>query len=165
MWEALRVAQAEEFVRLKPEQLESFVSQGGKNFSGGQKQRLSIARVLLKDPTVMIFDEATSSLDSISENAIQDALDAIMRGRTSIVIAHRLSTILKADCILVVKDGVIVEQGTHDELLAKNGVYRELYETQFRRVIDYEAEHGEPPQAEAEEPPAEDRPEESEISS
>ena len=93
----------------------------------------------MKDPKILILDEATSALDSISENAIQDALETLMQGRTSIVIAHRLSTILKADRILVVKDGVVAEQGTHEALLAKNGVYRELYETQFRQVLDYEA--------------------------
>ena len=107
--------------------------------SGGEKQRISIARVMLKNPKILILDEATSALDSISENAIQHALEVMMEGRTSIVIAHRLSTILKADKILVVKDGVIAEQGTHDELLALNGVDRQLYETQFRLVLDREA--------------------------
>ena len=162
---ACRIANILDFIHRQPDGYETEVGNRGLKLSGGEKQRLSIARVVLKDPRILILDEATSALDSISESAIQSALDAIMEGRTSIVIAHRLSTILKADSILVVKDGVIAEQGTHDELLLKNGVYRELYETQFRRVIDYEAEHGEPPQAEAEEPPAEDRPEESEISS
>lgn len=93
---------------------------------------------MLKDPRVLILDEATSALDSISENAIQDALDKVMQGRTSIVIAHRLSTILKADKILVVANGGIAEQGTHEELLASNGIYRDLYETQFRRILDME---------------------------
>ncbi|MBO7669440.1 MAG: GNAT family N-acetyltransferase, partial [Oscillospiraceae bacterium] len=114
------------------------VGNRGLKLSGGEKQRLSIARVILKDPKILILDEATSALDSISENAIQDALESMMEGRTSIVIAHRLSTILKADRILVVSDGKIAEQGTHEELLAQNGVYRELYETQFRTVISYE---------------------------
>ncbi|MBP0986379.1 MAG: ATP-binding cassette domain-containing protein, partial [Oscillospiraceae bacterium] len=106
--------------------------------SGGEKQRLSIARVILKDPKILILDEATSSLDSISENSIQNALDVLMKGRTSIVIAHRLSTILQADRILVISDGKIVEEGGHEELIEKNGVYRQLYETQFRKVIDME---------------------------
>ena len=88
----------------------------------------------------MILDEATSALDSITENAIQEALEALMEGRTSIVIAHRLSTILKADKILVVKDGKIAEQGSHEELLARGGTYRELYETQFRKILDIESE-------------------------
>ena len=96
------------------------------------------ARVILKDPKILILDEATSALDSISENSIQDALEAMMKGRTSIVIAHRLSTILKADQIMVVKDGVISEQGTHEELLELNGTYRDLYETQFRKAIEME---------------------------
>ena len=156
---ACRIANIHDFIVRQPDGYETEVGNRGLKLSGGEKQRLSIARVVLKDPRILILDEATSALDSISENAIQDALDAIMRGRTSIVIAHRLSTILKADCILVVKDGVIAEQGTHDELLAKNGVYRELYETQFRRVIDYESERGEPPRDDAEnaaEAPAEE---------
>ncbi|MBQ3277240.1 MAG: ATP-binding cassette domain-containing protein, partial [Oscillospiraceae bacterium] len=123
-----------------PDGYNTSVGNRGLKLSGGEKQRLSITRVMLKNPKILILDEATSALDSISENSIQDALEVMMRGRTSIVIAHRLSTILKADRILVVKDGVIAEQGTHDELLAKNGVYRELYETQFRLVLDYEDE-------------------------
>jgi len=115
------------------------VGNRGLKLSGGEKQRISLARTILKDPKILILDEATSALDSISENAIQDALEAMMEGRTSIVIAHRLSTILKADKILVVKDGIISEQGTHEELLALGGTYRELFETQFRQAIDYEA--------------------------
>ena len=114
------------------------VGNRGLKLSGGEKQRLSIARVILKNPKILILDEATSALDSISESSIQDALEYMMEGRTSIVIAHRLSTILKADRILVVKDGVIAEQGTHDELLEKDGVYRELYETQFRQILELE---------------------------
>ena len=96
--------------------------------------------MILKDPKILILDEATSALDSITESSIQNALDALMEGRTSIVIAHRLSTILKADRILVVKDGMIAESGTHDELLELGGTYRELYETQFRQILNYEAE-------------------------
>ena len=100
--------------------------------------RTKKAEVNKKNPRILILDEATSALDSISENAIQDALETIMKGRTSIVIAHRLSTILKADRILVVKDGVIAESGTHEELLEKGGTYRELYETQFRKILEME---------------------------
>ena len=96
--------------------------------------------MILKDPKILILDEATSALDSITENAIQEALEALMEGRTSIVIAHRLSTILKADEILVVKDGTITEQGSHEELLAQGGTYRELYETQFRKILEIEGE-------------------------
>ncbi|MBO4537613.1 MAG: hypothetical protein J5694_01965, partial [Erysipelotrichaceae bacterium] len=101
---------------------------------------LSIARVILKNPRILILDEATSSLDSISESSIQNALDIMMKGRTSIVIAHRLSTILAADRILVISDGRIAEEGQHEQLLAKNGIYKQLYETQFRKVIDMENE-------------------------
>ncbi len=111
----------------------------GMKLSGGEKQCLSIARIILKDPKIIVLDEATSSLDSISESAIQEALEVLMRGRTSITIAHRLSTVLAADRIIVLKDGVIVEQGEHDELLLLNGVYKELYETQFRKVFDHES--------------------------
>ncbi len=137
---ACRSANIHDFIMRQPEGYDTEVGNRGLKLSGGEKQRLSIARVILKDPRILILDEATSALDSISENAIQDALETVMKGRTSIIIAHRLSTILKADKILVVNGGVIAEQGTHDELLAKGGVYRELYETQFRQVLDYEAD-------------------------
>ena len=136
--EACRIACIHDFIVSQPDGYDTQVGNRGLKLSGGEKQRLSLARVVLKDPKILVLDEATSALDSISEDAIQSALETLMAGRTSIVIAHRLSTILKADCILVVKDGVIAEQGTHDELLERGGVYRDLYETQFRRVIDYE---------------------------
>ncbi len=138
--EACRIASIHDFIVNQPEGYETMVGNRGLKLSGGEKQRLSIARVILKNPDILILDEATSALDSISENAIQDALEVLMEGRTSIVIAHRLSTILKADRILVVKDGVIAEQGTHEELLAAGGTYRDLYETQFRQILDYESE-------------------------
>ena len=137
--EACRIANIHEFISNQPDGYQTQVGNRGLKLSGGEKQRLSLARVILKDPKILILDEATSALDSISENSIQDALEQMMVGRTSIVIAHRLSTILKADRILVVKDGVIAEQGTHDELLALGGTYKELYETQFRQAIDSEA--------------------------
>ncbi|MBR2582066.1 MAG: ABC transporter ATP-binding protein [Oscillospiraceae bacterium] len=135
---ACYIANLEDFIEAQPEGYDTMVGNRGLKLSGGEKQRLSIARVILKDPKILILDEATSALDSITENAIQEALEALMEGRTSIVIAHRLSTILKADRILVVKDGVIAESGTHEELLEKGGVYRELYETQFRKILDME---------------------------
>ena len=141
--DAIRKANLTEFIENQPDGLDTIVGNRGLKLSGGEKQRLSIARIILKDPRILILDEATSALDSISENAIQDALEALMQGRTSIVIAHRLSTILKADRILVVANGTISEQGTHDELLEKNGIYRELYETQFRKVIERETEKAE----------------------
>ena len=139
---ACRIANIHDFIASQPDGYLTKVGNRGLKLSGGEKQRLSLARVILKDPRILILDEATSALDSISENSIQQALEAMMQGRTSIVIAHRLSTILKADCILVVKDGVICEQGTHEELLERGGVYRELYETQFRQAIQGEEAHG-----------------------
>jgi ATP-binding cassette subfamily B protein len=102
--------------------------------SGGEKQRLSIARVLLKDPAIVILDEATAHLDSENEVLVQEALARTLTGRTSLVIAHRLSTIVRADMILVVQDGRIVQRGTHDELVEAGGVYAELYRTQFART-------------------------------
>ena len=138
---ACAIANLHDFIAAQPDGYETVVGNRGLKLSGGEKQRLSIARVILKDPRILILDEATSALDSISESAIQEALEVLMEGRTSIVIAHRLSTILKADRILVVQGGVIAEEGTHEELLEKNGTYRELYETQFRQVLDYETEH------------------------
>ena len=98
--------------------------------SGGQKQRVAIARVFLKAPPILILDEATSALDSVTEARIQGAFDRLARGRTTLIIAHRLSTIRSADRILVIQDGVVAEQGSHQELLAKNGVYATLYRTQ-----------------------------------
>ncbi len=137
---ACKIANIHDFIVAQPEGYDSPVGNRGLKLSGGEKQRMSIARMILKDPDILILDEATSALDSISENAIQDALERVMVGRTSIVMAHRLSTILKADRILVVANGSIQEQGTHEELLAQNGIYRELYETQFRKAIEYEKE-------------------------
>lgn len=136
--EACKIANIHDFITSQPAGYDTEVGNRGLKLSGGEKQRLSLARVILKDPKILILDEATSALDSISENSIQDALEVMMQGRTSIVIAHRLSTILKADRILVVKDGVIAEQGTHEELLAMGGTYKELYETQFRQAIESE---------------------------
>ena len=136
--EACRIASIDDYIRSQPDGYDTVVGNRGLKLSGGEKQRLSIARVILKNPRILILDEATSALDSISEHAIQDALEHLMEGRTSIVIAHRLSTILKADRILVVQGGVIAEQGDHETLLQKGGVYRELYETQFRTILDLE---------------------------
>ena len=138
MEEACRKANIHDYIMKLEKGYDTEVGNRGLKLSGGEKQRLSIARVVLKNPRILILDEATSALDSITENAIQEALEALMEGRTSIVIAHRLSTILKADRILVVKDGQIAESGTHEELLARGGTYRELYETQFRQILDME---------------------------
>ncbi len=136
--EACRIASIHDFIMNQPDGYDTEVGNRGLKLSGGEKQRISIARVILKNPKILILDEATSALDSISESSIQDALEALMAGRTSIVIAHRLSTILEADSILVVSGGTIAEQGTHEELLEAGGVYRNLYETQFRQVLDME---------------------------
>ena len=125
-------------IEKQQEGLDAVVGNRGLKLSGGEKQRIAIARVLLKDPALLIFDEATASLDSISENKIQEAIDPIIDSRTSILIAHRLSTILAADEILVVKDGQIVERGVHSELVKAGGTYTELYETQFRKALDAE---------------------------
>ena len=134
--EACKKANICDFVEKQEKGLDAMVGNRGLKLSGGEKQRLSIARVLLKDPSLLIFDEATSALDSISEQKIQDAIDPIIAERTSILIAHRLSTILAADEILVVKDGAIVERGVHKELVKAGGVYAELYETQFSKAIE-----------------------------
>ena len=135
---ACKIANIHNFITKQPQGYDTPVGNRGLKLSGGEKQRLSIARVILKDPRILILDEATSALDSISESSIQNALDVLMKGRTSIVIAHRLSTILQADKILVISGGKIVEQGEHEELIAMNGVYKQLYETQFRKVISME---------------------------
>ena len=136
--EACKIANIHDFIISQPDGYDTQVGNRGLKLSGGEKQRLSIARVILKNPRILILDEATSALDSISENSIQSALEILMKGRTSLVIAHRLSTILQADKILVISDGRIVEQGGHEELIKQNGVYKQLYETQFRKVIDME---------------------------
>ncbi len=128
---AAQVAHIHDFILGLGEGYDSIVGERGYRLSGGEKQRMSIARVVLKDPRILVLDEATSHLDSQSEALIQDALSRVMQGRTSIVIAHRLSTILAADKILVLDRGAIVEQGTHDQLLRLDGVYARLYETQF----------------------------------
>ncbi|PKM40629.1 MAG: ABC transporter [Firmicutes bacterium HGW-Firmicutes-9] len=133
---ACRLANIYDFIVSQELGYDAMVGNRGLKLSGGEKQRISLARVVLKNPKILILDEATSSLDSISENTIQNAMELVMAGRTSIVIAHRLSTVLAADRILVLKDGTIVEQGTHEQLLEHSGVYRELYETQFRRVLE-----------------------------
>ncbi|WP_199854109.1 ABC transporter ATP-binding protein [Plantactinospora sp. BB1] len=135
LWAALRGAQVEELVRSLPDGLDTMVGERGYRFSGGEKQRIAIARLLLKAPSIVILDEATAHLDSESEAAVQRALSVALSGRTALVIAHRLSTVREADQILVLDRGRIVERGRHDELVAVGGLYAELYRTQFA-VVD-----------------------------
>lgn len=130
--EAARLARADEFIQRLPMGYDSPVGERGANLSQGQRQLVAIARALLADPRLLILDEATSSVDTRTELLIQQALQQLLRGRTSFVIAHRLSTIRHADLVLVIHNGRIVERGAHDDLLARNGLYAELYRRQFR---------------------------------
>ena len=129
---ACKTANIHDFIAGLSDGYDTVVGERGYRLSGGERQRVAIARVVLKDPRILVLDEATSHLDSLSEELIQNALQEVMKGRSSLVIAHRLSTILAADKILVMQDGKLVEQGSHDELMANSGLYKELYETQFK---------------------------------
>lgn len=129
--EAAKVAHVHHFIKTLPKGYNSIINEESTNISAGQKQLLTIARVILADPKILILDEATSSIDTRTEILIQSAMDNLMKNRTSFIIAHRLSTIKNADLILVMQNGDIVEQGTHDELLEKQGAYSELYNSQF----------------------------------
>jgi ATP-binding cassette subfamily B protein len=131
LWTALAAAQIDTLVRATPDGLDTVVGERGYRFSGGEKQRIAIARLLLKAPSIVILDEATAHLDSESEAAVQQALSTALAGRTALVIAHRLSTVREADQILVLDDGRIVQRGTHEQLLASGGLYADLYRTQF----------------------------------
>ncbi|MCW3044509.1 MAG: transporter related protein, partial [Actinobacteria bacterium] len=140
---ACKAAFIHERIMELPEGYDTMVGERGYKLSGGEKQRLAIARVILKDPRILILDEATSSLDTTSERLVQEALRPLMRGRTTIAIAHRLSTILSADVIFVLERGRIVERGTHAELVRQGGLYAELYEQQFRGgLVEAECEDG-----------------------
>jgi subfamily B ATP-binding cassette protein MsbA len=131
--EAARAAFAYDFVMQLPQAFDTVIGEQGVRLSGGQRQRICIARALLKNAPILILDEATSSLDSESEQEVQRALENLMRGRTTFVIAHRLSTVQSANRILVIAAGQIVEQGTHADLLARSGEYRRLYDIQFQQ--------------------------------
>jgi subfamily B ATP-binding cassette protein MsbA len=141
--QAARIAHADEFIEQFENGYDTIVGERGIKLSGGQRQRVAIARAILADPKILILDEATSSLDSESEALIQDGLRSLRRGRTTFVIAHRLSTIRSADQILVIEDGEIVERGTHEELLARYGRYRQLHDKQYRVEEDVFVNPGE----------------------
>jgi subfamily B ATP-binding cassette protein MsbA len=128
---AAQAAQAHTFISAMPQGYDTNIGDRGMNLSGGQRQRLSIARALLKNPPILILDEATSNLDTQSESEVQIALENLMKGRTVFVIAHRLSTVKKANRIIVMRHGKVIEEGTHEVLLAKNGIYKDLYDLQF----------------------------------
>ena len=132
VYEAAKAANVLEFVEKLPNGLDTVVGERGSSLSGGQRQRVAIARAILKDPKILILDEATSALDTESEKLVQEALDRLMHGRTAFVIAHRLSTVKNAHQIIVLKQGELVERGTHQELLAmEDGLYNHLYSVQF----------------------------------
>ena len=133
--QAAEAAHALEFIRTLPQGFGTLGGENGTRLSGGQWQRLSLARAILKNAPLLILDEATSALDSESERQIQSAMDTLMRDRTTVVIAHRLSTIKRADCIVVLDGGSIVEQGNHIELLQRNGLYAKLYRIQFAKAM------------------------------
>lgn len=132
--EAAKAAHADHFIRTLPNGYDMLIDEEAGNISQGQKQLLTIARVILTNPRILILDEATSSIDTRTEQQIQAAMDNLMKGRTSFIIAHRLSTIKNADLILVMNQGDIIEQGTHEELLAKDGFYANLYNSQFQEA-------------------------------
>ena len=136
--QACKEANIHTFISNLPDGYDTEVGNRGIKLSGGEKQRLSIARVFLKDPKILILDEATSSLDSLSEGLIQEALSSLLKNKTSLVIAHRLSTIMSADKILVLEDGKEVERGTHQQLLQNDGMYKLMYDTQFKPYLNEE---------------------------
>ena len=137
---AAKQADIHEYISSLPDGYDTQIGERGVKLSGGQKQRLSIARVFLKNPAILILDEATSALDNTTEAIIQKALFKLCEGRTTLVVAHRLSTVRKADEIVVINGGKIVEQGTHDALISANGTYKKLYDSQFSDEIDFDGQ-------------------------
>ena len=129
---AVKKARCYDFIMALPDGFDTVIGEGGATLSGGERQRVAIARALIHNPKILILDEATSALDNTTEILIQKSLDDLCKGRTTLVVAHRLSTIKNADEIAVIAEGRIVEQGSHDELMAKGGMYSELYKLQFR---------------------------------
>ncbi|MFN8564349.1 MAG: ATP-binding cassette domain-containing protein [Anaerolineae bacterium] len=140
--EAAKAANAHDFILELPDQYQTIVGERGIRLSGGQRQRVAIARALLKDPRVLLLDEATSSLDSESEHEVQEALARLMQGRTTVIIAHRLSTVRVAHRIAVLEKGSIIELGSHEQLMAVNGLYARLYQMQFREEDEAAPEVG-----------------------
>ena len=134
VYAAARAAVADEFIRKLPEGYDTFLGEKGARLSGGQQQRIAIARAILKNPPVLLLDEATSSLDAESEKLVQEALEHLMKGRTTLVIAHRLATVKKVDRIVVMAEGKIVDEGNHEQLLRANGLYARLAELQFGAI-------------------------------
>jgi ABC-type multidrug transport system fused ATPase/permease subunit len=132
---ACKAADLHDFVESLPEKYDTMIGEYGIKLSGGQKQRLALARALVTDPKVLILDDVTSALDGETEARVQDALKEVMRGRTTFIIAHRLSSVVDADRIVVMEDGAVVDIGPHRELIARPGVYRDLYEEQFRSAL------------------------------
>jgi subfamily B ATP-binding cassette protein MsbA len=129
---AARLANAHEFITRLPEGYDTVIGERGETLSGGQRQRITIARAIIRDTPILLLDEPSSGLDAESEELVFEALARLMEGKTSVVIAHRLATVMRAELIFVVEDGSIVESGTHDELLARGGLYSRLYEIQFK---------------------------------
>ncbi|MBQ7206727.1 MAG: ATP-binding cassette domain-containing protein [Lentisphaeria bacterium] len=127
---AAKMANISDFIKTLPDGYDTMIGENGATLSGGQKQRIAIARAVLKNPSILILDEATSALDTVSEHVVQEALDRLMVGKTTLIIAHRLSTIRNADKIVVLDRGNLVQQGTHEELMAVAGLYREMYQNQ-----------------------------------
>jgi subfamily B ATP-binding cassette protein MsbA len=131
---AARAAHALEFIERLPDGFETRVGERGVKLSGGQRQRIAIARVFLKNPALVVLDEATSSLDTESERLIEEAMEELLRGRSTLIIAHRLSTVRRADRVIVLEHGRIVEEGPHDQLMTRDGLYARLYRGQFREA-------------------------------